>query len=345
MKKKAVTAVLLLLLTLTFSACGGRSAVETEPDTTTDEKLISVGFSQLGAESDWRNANTESIRNALSEENGFSLNYKNGLQKQSNQIKALRTFIQQEVDYIVLAPSTEEGWDTVLAEAKNAGIPVILVDRQVNGDKDLYTSWVGSDFELEGRRMTTWIYNYTHAKGIDQKDIHIVDLQGSIGSSAQIGRTKSLDVAVKQYGWDLLAKESADFTENKGREVMASLLRKYDNINVVYCENDNEAIGAIDAIEAAGKKPGSDILNGEIMVVSFDGINRDALEYARNGKISCIAECNPYQGQYVRNIIERLEKGEKPVKNKYVSEGLQSSIPDVQTVTVNNERIGVTLLR
>lgn len=345
MKKKAVTAVLLLLLTLSFSACGGKSAVETEPDTTTDEKLISVGFSQLGAESDWRNANTESIRNALSEENGFSLTYKNGLQKQSNQIKALRTFIQQEVDYIVLAPSTEEGWDTVLGEAKNAGIPVILVDRQVNGDKDLYTSWVGSNFELEGRRMTTWIHDYTHKKGIDQKDIHIVDLQGSLGSTAQIGRTTSLDLAVKQYGWDLLAKESADFTENKGREVMASLLRKYDNINVVYCENDNEAIGAIDAIEAAGKKPGPDILNGEIMVVSFDGINREAIDYARSGKISCIAECNPYQGQYVRNIIERLEKGEKPVKNKYVSEGLQSSIPDVQTVTVNNERIGVTLLR
>ena len=159
MKKLAVTAVLLLSLAVNLTACGGSSAVETEADTTTNEKLISVGFSQLGAESDWRNANTESIRNALSEENGFSLNYKNGLQKQSNQIKALRTFIQQEVDYIVLAPSTEEGWDTVLAEAKNAGIPVILVDRQVNGDKDLYTSWVGSDFELEGRRMTTWIYN------------------------------------------------------------------------------------------------------------------------------------------------------------------------------------------
>lgn len=345
MKKLAVTAVLLLSLAVNLTACGGRSAVETEPDTTTDEKLISIGFSQLGAESDWRNANTDSIRNALSEENGFSLSYKNGLQKQSNQIKALRTFIQQEVDYIVLAPSTEEGWDTVLEEARNAGIPVILVDRQVACSKELYTSWVGSDFELEGRRMTTWIHEYTKRKNIDPKDIHIVDLQGSIGSTAQIGRTTAFDSAVREYGWDLLDKVSADFTENKGREVMASLLRKYDNINVVYCENDNEAIGAIDAIEAAGKRPGSDILNGEIMVVSFDGINKQAIDYARSGKISCIAECNPYQGQYVRNIIKTLEKGEKPVKNKYVKEGLQSSLPDVQTVTVNNERIGVTLLR
>ena len=345
MKKLAVTAVLLLSLAVNLTACGGSSAVETEADTTTNEKLISVGFSQLGAESDWRNANTESIRNALSEENGFSLSYKNGLQKQSNQIKALRTFIQQEVDYIVLAPSTEEGWDTVLDEAKKAGIPVILVDRQVQGNKDLYTSWVGSDFELEGRRLTTWIHEYTRKKGIESQDIRIVDIQGSLGSSAQIGRTRSLQDAVNQYGWKLLAKESADFTENKGREVMASLLRKYDNINVVYCENDNEAIGAIDAIEAAGRKAGPDIMNGEIMVVSFDGINKQAVDYARRGKISCIAECNPYQGQYVESIIKKLEKGETPVKNRYVSEGLQSSLPDVQTVTVNNERIGVTLLR
>ena len=317
MMKKYKMLVWLLLSMLVFAGCESRRFAETKNPTTnvpseeTESNSIEVGFSQLGAESDWRSANTESMKEALSVQNGYTLVFKDGQQKQSNQITAVRTFIQQDVDYIVLAPVTESGWDSVLEEAKEAGIPVILVDRLVDvSDKSLYQCWVGSDFELEAKKVCEWLNQYAAARGIDSKDLHIVDLQGTLGSTAQIGRTLGLEETAEKYGWDIVAQEEADFTQARGREVMASMIRAYDNINVVYCENDNEAMGAIKALEAAGYTVGSDIQNGEIMVLSFDGINEDALDYARAGKIACIGECNPMHGARVAAMIQQLEKGE-----------------------------------
>ncbi|MCR5557090.1 MAG: ABC transporter substrate-binding protein [Butyrivibrio sp.] len=333
----------LLLISSIFIGCGnsatttGETSINTEEDTKADS-YITVGFSQLGAESDWRSANTDSMLSTFSEEKGYSLIYKNGQQKQANQITAIRMFIQQEVDYIVLAPATEDGWESVLSEARDAEIPVILVDRKVNAaDKNLYSCWVGSDFELEGIKMASWIKAYTEGKGIAPEDIHIVNIQGSIGSTAQIGRTRGLANAAREYGWDLMAEVSGDFTETKGREVTDALLKRFNNINIVYCENDNEAIGAIDAIESAGKKVGSDIANGEIMVVSFDGVNEKALSYAREGKISCIAECNPLHGPRVEALIKALEAGTTPDKFNYVDEKIFSSIPDVRSIVANGK--------
>ena len=309
----------------------------TSPSPRAEEKnLITIGFSQLGAESDWRSANTVSMQSAFVPEEGYNLIYKNGQQKQVNQITAIRTFIQQEVDYIVLAPVTESGWDSVLGEARDAGIPVILVDRRVDvPDKNLYSCWVGSDFELEGRKMAAWIQKYTETIGMKADELHIVNIQGTIGSTAQIGRTRGLANAARENGWDLMAEVTGDFTETKGREVMSGLLKRFDNINVVYCENDNEAIGAIDAIEAAGKKAGPNIKNGEIMVVSFDGVNKEALDYAKEGKISCIAECNPLHGPRVKALVEMLVEGMKPDKFNYVDEKLFSSIDDVTEVEID----------
>ena len=338
MKKTAALALILSLFlqAVGLTACGSSAADESQQSSETTNKTITVGFSQLGAESDWRSANTESMLSALSEENGYTMIYKNGQQKQANQVTALRMFIQQGVDYIILAPETETGWEFVLGEAKEAGIPVIIVDRKVDvNDTSLYTCWVGSDFELEGRKMAAWIREYTTLKGMSPEDIHIVNIQGTIGSTAQLGRTAGLESAAKEYGWNILSSESGDFTEAKGREVMASFLKKYDNINIVYCENDNEAIGAIDAIEAAGKKAGPNIDEGEILVVSFDGINQKALEYLEEGKISCIAECNPLHGPRVQALIETLESGETPEKLNYVPENLFSSITEIKTVTVD----------
>ncbi|MCR4903699.1 MAG: ABC transporter substrate-binding protein [Butyrivibrio sp.] len=314
---------------------------EDDQDIATEElskadSYITVGFSQLGAESDWRSANTDSMLGTFTEQEGYYLVYKNGQQKQANQITAIRMFIQQEVDYIVLAPATEDGWDSVLGEAKDAGIPVILVDRRVNtSDKTLYSCWVGSDFELESKKITAWIKAYTEKKGIDPKDLHIVNIQGSLGSTAQLGRSRGLKNAARENGWDLMAEVSGDFTEAKGQEVMDALLKRFDNINLVYCENDNEAIGAIKAIENSGRKVGSDIASGEIMVVSFDGVNETALEYAREGKISCIAECNPLHGPRVEALIEMLGRGENPLKYNYVDEKIFSSLSVVESVTVD----------
>ena len=342
MKQIKISAYVLLLLLAFTVGCGSSSVKQEETEDVNEKSLIEVGFSQLGAESDWRNTNTVSMQNALCEENGYNLTYKNGQQKQVNQITAIRTFIQQGVDYIVLAPVTEEGWDSVLEEAKEADIPVILVDRNVSvADKSLYTCWVGSDFELEGRKITAWIEAYTERRNISPEDIHVVNIQGTIGSSAQIGRSRALANAARENGWDLMAEVSGDFTEAKGREVMAALLKRFDNINVVYCENDNEAIGAIDAIESAGKHAGPNIKNGDIMVVSFDGVNEESQRYAREGKISCIAECNPHHGPRVQALIETLENGETPDKFNYVDEKLYSSISSVDVITVDGKDVEV----
>jgi simple sugar transport system substrate-binding protein len=342
MKKiKRLTWLLLSMLVLT--GCESSRPVETNEPTTSASSNVVVGFSQLGAESDWRSANTESMKEAFCEASGYTLVFKDGQQKQTNQITAIRTFIQQDVDYIVLAPVTESGWDSVMEEAKEAGIPIILVDRLVDvSDKSLYQCWVGSDFELEGKKVCEWLHQYTLQNDIAPEDLHIVDLQGTLGSTAQLGRSRGLNEAAIEHGWDIVALRDADFTQEKGREVMTSLLRTYDNINVVYCENDNEAIGAIKAIEAAGLVPGKDIANGEIMVLSFDGINEEALEYAREGKIACIGECNPLHGPRVEAMIKALERGETPEKYNYVEEHIFSALPDVTSIVVDDVEYTIT---
>ena len=329
MKKKIVSAL------LTATMVCGMSVVPAVGVAAADD-TITAGFSQVGAESDWRTANTESMKSTFSEENGYELIFDDAQQKQENQLTAIRNFIQQEVDYILLAPVTETGWDTVLQEAKDADIPVIIVDRMVDvSDDSLYTTWIGTDSLLEGRKAAEWLNAYTTAKGIDAKDVNIVDIQGTIGSTAQIGRSKGLEEGVDNYGWNLLAQQSGEFTQAKGQEVMESMLKQYDNINVVYCENDNEAFGAIDAIEAAGKTVGSDIANGEIMVMSFDTTNA-GLTDTLAGKIACDVECNPLHGPRAEELIKALEAGEEVEKLNYVDEEIFATDDTVDKVKAVN---------
>ena len=329
MKKKIVSAL------LTATMVCGMSVVPAVGVAAADD-TITVGFSQVGAESDWRTANTESMKSTFSEENGYELIFDDAQQKQENQLTAIRNFIQQEVDYILLAPVTETGWDTVLQEAKDADIPVIIVDRMVDvSDDSLYTTWIGTDSLLEGRKAAEWLNAYTTAKGIDAKDVNIVDIQGTIGSTAQIGRSKGLEEGVDNYGWNLLAQQSGEFTQAKGQDVMESMLKQYDNINVVYCENDNEAFGAIDAIEAAGKTVGSDIANGEIMVMSFDTTNA-GLTDTLAGKIACDVECNPLHGPRAEELIKALEAGEEVEKLNYVDEEIFATDDTVDKVKAVN---------
>ena len=329
MKKKIVSAL------LTATMVCGMSVVPAVGVAAADD-TITVGFSQVGAESDWRTANTESMKSTFSEENGYELIFDDAQQKQENQLTAIRNFIQQEVDYILLAPVTETGWDTVLQDAKDADIPVIIVDRMVDvSDDSLYTTWIGTDSLLEGRKAAEWLNAYTTAKGIDAKDVNIVDIQGTIGSTAQIGRSKGLEEGVDNYGWNLLAQQSGEFTQAKGQEVMESMLKQYDNINVVYCENDNEAFGAIDAIEAAGKTVGSDIANGEIMVISFDTTNA-GLTDTLAGKITCDVECNPLHGPRAEELIKALEAGEEVEKLNYVDEEIFATDDTVDKVKAVN---------
>ena len=324
MKKKMVTALLAVSMLAGLSAVNVMAADD-------GGATITVGFSQVGAESDWRTANSQSMKDTFSKENGYDLIFDDAQQKQENQITAIRNFIQQEVDYILLAPVTETGWDTVLQEAKDADIPVIIVDRMVDvSDDSLYTTWIGTDALCEGRKAAEWLNGFAEAKGIAASDIHIADIQGTIGSTAQIGRTKGLEEGVDKYGWDLVAQQTGEFTQAKGQEVMESMLKQYDNINVVYCENDNEAFGAIDALKAAGKTPGKDVT-----IISFDAI-KAALKKVQSGEINAEFECNPLHGPRVAELAKKIMKGEKVDKIQYVDE--QVFTKDNTTKEVINKR-------
>ncbi|MDF2655614.1 MAG: monosaccharide transporter substrate-binding protein family [Bacillota bacterium] len=313
--KKSLVFLLAALLIIGLAACGGTSGGDAAAPPEDDANaLIVVGFSQVGAESDWRTANTQSMKDTFVEANGYKLIFDDAQQKQENQITAIRNFIQQEVDYIVLAPVTETGWDTVLQEAKDAGIPVIIVDRMIDvSDDSLYTAWVGSDFRQEGDKAAAWIVENFK----DKDPVNIVHIQGTIGSSAQIGRTAGLEDAVaKNSNLKIIAQQSGEFTQAKGQEVMESVLKQNDKIDVVYCENDNEAFGVIDALEAAGKTYGRD---GDIKIISFDATNA-GLTDTLAGKINYNVECNPLHGPRVEKIIKQLESGGTPDKKAYVDE-------------------------
>lgn len=325
-KRPAAVFFASLLLLLAAACCGCQQrrepAAETplraqEQSETAAEGLTVVGFSQVGSESDWRIAHTQSIRSALVPEDGFYLLFEDAQQKQENQIKAVRNFILQDVDYIVLAPIVETGWDAVLQEAKDADIPVILVDRMANVDEDLYTCWLGADFKTEGQNAGQWLESYLEKTGRVDDDIRIVTLQGTLGATAQIGRTEGFaDVMRTHRNWTMLEMRDADFTQAKGREVMEDLLKKYDDIDVVVCENDNMAFGAVDAVKAAGKTCGP---GGEITIISFDAVHA-AFDAMIAGDINVSFECNPLHGPKLADILKKLEAGQTVDRIQYMEE-------------------------
>lgn len=344
-KRKIIKVLSISMLAVMWLAGCGRSTEAVSEEEQQETRQIVIGFSQLGAESDWRSANTESIRETFTADEGYKLILEDGQQQQSNQIMAIRKFIQQGVDYIILAPVTETGWDTVLEEASAAGIPVIIIDRQVAvSDPNLFTCWVGSDFELEAKKATEWLHQYVLAKDISEQDLNIVNIQGTIGASAQIGRTKGLQDAVEKYGWNLLAEMPGEFTQSKGKEVMEQLLKQYHDIHVVYCENDNEALGAIEAIEDAGYHVGSDIAAGEIMVMSFDGVSKEVLTYLLEDRITYVGECNPEQGSKVQNVIQMLEAGKTPDKYSYMEEQAFAHDSTVTSVAIEDQICPITVM-
>ncbi len=337
-----------IILTGCAGKADSRAGVLRDSDGAADQReetAITIGLSQIGSESDWRIASTESVQAAFSAEDGYDLIFDDAQQKQENQLKAIREFIDQSVDYIVLDPIVETGWDSVLTEAREAGIPVIIYDRQVKVEDDsLYTCWVGSDFHLEGTRACAWLKEYLLSKGID-RDINIVDIQGTPGASAQIGRTEALTEAVRHNrSWKLIGADSGDFTTAKGKEVMNDMLRQFGgDIDVVYVENDNMAYGAIDIIQSRGYKVGTDIDNGEMLVISFDA-SRTGLQMTLDGEIAVNTECNPLYGPRLVEIIEALEAGKKVEKETFIEEEQFSGIGYIGTVQVDEKPYTVTWL-
>ncbi len=307
-----------LCLSLSLSGCTNTTSLTAKTSEEDIGNLILVGFSQVGAESEWRVANTESMKAALSEENGYELIFDDARNEQENQLRAVRTFIQQGVDYIVIAPGLEAGWDSILQEAKEAGIPVILIDRDIEvEDRSLYAAYIGSDFRKEGETAVRWLEGLLEKQQKTEEPVRIVHIQGTIGSSAQIGRTTALEQgALRHSNWQIVAQEPGDFTRAKAYEVMGSILEKTTDVDIVYCENDGEALGAIDAMEEAGLKCNAD---GGVIVISFDA-TRLGLTRCLEGKIALNVECNPLQGPYVADIIWQMERGEPVEQEKYINE-------------------------
>lgn len=314
-------AIVLLLVILLFMILGGCSLfqnVEDESYSSEDDNLIVVGVSQLGSESGWRTANTESVQEVFTKKNGYFLLFNNARQRQENQFKAIRSFISRRVDYIVFAPVVETGWEAVLLEAKEAGIPVILMDRSIDvDDKSLYTTLVGSDSVEEGKKAGRWLEADLEEKGLSDENINIVILKGNQGASVQVGRTAGFStIAGKHANWKILDQEYADFTSAKGKEVMEDFLKRYNDIDVVVSQNDDMTFGAIEAIRESGRTVG---INGDITIISFDAV-REALEMVAEGTINVDIECNPAQGEYISEVIRMLEAGEEVEKQYYVEE-------------------------
>jgi ABC-type sugar transport system substrate-binding protein len=278
------------------------------------QQKITLGFSQVGAESEWRTANTESIKSAAKEA-GIELKFSDAQQKQENQIKAIRSFIAQKVDVIAFSPVVESGWGTVLREAKAAKIPVILSDRAVNEkDDSLWVSFMGSDFVEEGRKAGRWLLeNY---KG--QGDVNIVELQGTVGSAPAIDRKKGFEEIIKaQPRFKVIRSQTGDFTRAKGKEVMEAFLKaEGKKINVLYAHNDDMAIGAIQAIEEAGLKPAKDII-----IISVDAV-KGAFEAMIAGKLNVSVECSPLLGPQLMQAVKDLKAGKTLEKRIVTKEGI-----------------------
>jgi ABC-type sugar transport system substrate-binding protein len=292
-----------------LSVLGGCHKTE---NTNATEKKIVLGFSQIGAESEWRTANTNSIKSAAADA-GITLKFSDAQQKQENQIKALRSFIAQRVDVLAFSPVVETGWETVLREAKAAKIPVILTDRAVDvTDDSLYVTFMGSDFVEEGRKAGRWLVEHTKDR---PGDINIVELQGTVGSAPANDRKKGFqEIIGTDPRYKIIRSQTGDFTRAKGKEVMEAFLKaEGKRINVLYAHNDDMAIGAIQAIEEAGLAPGKDIL-----IISVDGV-KGAFEAMMAGKLNVTVECSPLLGPQLMSAVKDVVAG-KALPKRIVTE-------------------------
>jgi simple sugar transport system substrate-binding protein len=296
-------------------AAGLAAATGLAPTLSFAQKKIVLGFSQIGAESEWRTANTESIKSAAAAA-GIDLKFADAQQKQENQIKAIRSFIAQKVDVIAFSPVVESGWDTVLMEAKAAKIPVILTDRAVDSkDKSLYVTFMGSDFIEEGRKAGRWLEEFEKGK---PGPINIVELQGTVGSAPAIDRKKGFEEIISgDPRMKIIRSQTGDFTRAKGKEVMEAFLKaEGKKINVLYAHNDDMAIGAIQAIEEAGLKPGVDIT-----IISIDGV-KGAFEAMMAGKLNVTVECSPLLGPQLMATVKDLVAGKQIPPRIVTKEGI-----------------------
>ena len=306
-------------LVLALSACAGGTPAASTSSGAKGKALdqLVVGFAQVGAESGWRTANTKDIQDSFKEA-GLQLKFSDAQQKQENQIKAIRSYIQQKVDYIAFSPVVQTGWDAVLNEAKAAAIPVVLTDRAVDSkDTSLYVTFLGSDFIAEGKKAGDWLV--TEAKGATAP-VSVIQLEGTTGSAPAIDRAKGfVDAIAADTNIKIVASQTGDFTRAGGKQVAEALLKSHPEATVIYAHNDDMGLGAIEAIEAAGKVPGKDI-----KIITVDAV-KDGMTALAAGKINYIVECSPLLGKQMIDIIKKLNAGETVPARIVTEEGTFTS--------------------
>jgi ABC-type sugar transport system substrate-binding protein len=282
-------------------ALGGMAACAKKNDASDSSKPIVLGFSQVGSESGWRTANTESIKKAATDA-GITLQFSDAQQKQENQIKAIRDFIAQKVDVIAFSPVVVSGWDAVLKEAKDAGIPVVLTDRAVDSDASYYKSFLGSDFVKEGKEAGDWLVNEEKSA---TGTVNIVELEGTTGAAPAIDRKKGFgDAIAANPNLKVIDSQTGDFTRAGGKAVMEQFLKAHPQIDVLFAQNDDMGLGALEAITAAGKVPGKDI-----KIITIDAVH-DGMQALADGKFNFIAECSPLLGPQLMDIVKKVHNGE-----------------------------------
>ncbi len=319
--RKLLAVIMAAAVALSIGACGANSsgsssntaAAQSSAAASSDNsgKKIVLGFAQVGAESGWRTANTTSIQDSAKEA-GIDLKFSDAQQKQENQISAIRSYIAQKVDVIAFSPVVETGWDAVLQEAKDAGIPVVLTDRAVEMEggkkaEDYYVTFLGSDFRLEGERAAQYLLDNAAKLFPGKKEINIYELEGTVGSAPAIDRKEGFDkkiVTSTDIKFNIVKSQSGNFTRAEGQQVAESWLKSdAGKMDVLFCHNDDMGLGAIQAIEAAGKKPGKDII-----IVGIDGV-KGAFEAMAAGKYNCTVECNPLIGPQLMDIVKQIMAG------------------------------------
>jgi ABC-type sugar transport system substrate-binding protein len=312
-------------LLVSLAACASGDGGDTAGGGGGSDDLV-VGFSQVGAESGWRTANTKDIQRAF-EDAGIELKFSDAQGKQENQIKALRSYIQQQVDVIAFSPVVESGWDTVLNEAKDAGIPVVLTDRAVDSDDDtLYESFLGSDFIIEGEKAGDWVVT----EFADDDAVNIVELQGTTGAAPANDRAEGFRTVIDEDPkFEIIASQTGDFTRAGGKQVMEAFLKSNPEIDLVYAHNDDMGLGAIEAIEAAGLVPGTDI-----KIVTVDAV-KDGMQALADGKINFIVECSPLLGDQLVEIVTTLADGGE-VEKRIVTE--ETTFTQEQAVEARPDR-------
>ncbi len=323
MQRKRLTALVPVLLALMLAGCTAAREPEPAP------RSVVVGFSQLGAESSWRIANTASMVSAA-DSYGFAMLMENANQKQELQIKSIRSFIASRVDVIVFSPIVETGWDNVLREARQAGIPVILMDRMIEtSDDTLYTAYVGADFYAEGRRAGEYLKRRADARGAEH--LNIVEISGTIDSTPMRDRQRGfMEVIRDDPRFTVIDSISGDFLRSKGEECMSVLLERYGagGIDVVYSHNDSMTLGALDVMDRMGISPGRDIL-----VITVDG-EAEAVEELKKGRINCIVQCTPALGGSVMSLVQGLVGGRSIPKVSHPVEAVFSDFDDLSDPSV-----------